>query len=67
MKELDESCCCCFLGSDTIWNIFDGTYLGILYFVGEGINCERISSYAASFGQLRLSKILLLIESYILV
>lgn len=51
---------CCVIGSDTVWNMFDPTYENIPYFVGKEIGCKNIISYAASVGQSRLSKILIL-------
>lgn len=59
-EQVDESYQCCVIGSDTVWNMFDSTYENIPYFVGKEIKCKNIISYAASVGQSRLSKILLL-------
>lgn len=60
VKKLDKTYQSCVIGSDTIWNMFDSTYENIPYFVGKGIDCDNIISYAASVGQSRLSKILVL-------
>ena len=57
--EASEHVDCCVIGSDTIWNMFDRAYNSLPYFVGKGLNCDRVISYAASVGQSRLSKILL--------
>lgn len=59
-EHVDETYQCCVIGSDTVWNMFDPTYENIPYFVGKEIGCKNIISYAASVGQSRLSKILIL-------
>lgn len=59
IERLDSTYQACVIGSDTVWNMFDPTYENIPYFVGKGIDCENIISYAASVGQSRLAKILL--------
>jgi hypothetical protein len=38
------------VGSDEVWNLFHPWYGGSPLFYGEGIQAERIISYAASFG-----------------
>lgn len=57
---VDETYECAVLGSDTIWNMFDPVYASIPYFVGKGLKSKKVISYAASVGQSRLIKILLL-------
>lgn len=56
--QVDKTYQCCVIGSDTVWNMFDSTYENVPCFVGKGITCSNIISYAASVGQNRLSKIL---------
>ena len=51
---------CDVIGSDTIWNLFDPTYEEIPYFVGKGLSCNKVISYAASVGQQSLIKILIM-------
>lgn len=60
VDTLDESYRCVVVGSDTVWNMFDRVYAEIPYFVGANTGCDRVISYAASVGQSRFSKILLL-------
>lgn len=59
-SKADDSFKCCVIGSDTVWNLFDPAYGQIPYFLGKEIDSEKIISYAASVGQSRLLKIILL-------
>lgn len=60
VEHIDSSYCCCIIGSDTVWNVFDHNYANISYFYGLDLECKNIISYAASVGQSKLSKIILL-------
>ena len=61
INRVDSSYVACIVGSDTVWNLFDKTYLNIPYFTGEGLEeCKNIISYAASVGPAKLWKLFLL-------
>ncbi len=57
--EANEHMDYCVIGSDTIWNMFDRAYESLPFFVGRGLNCDKVISYAASVGQSHWIKILL--------
>ncbi|SCB57470.1 Polysaccharide pyruvyl transferase [Rhizobium aethiopicum] len=44
------------VGSDEVWNLRHPWYGGCPVFYGEGLRCERIVSYAATFGSLTSSE-----------